>query len=495
MSSLEHQVGALEALYERALAKGKKRFVGESGRVDGKKLNQEQLPAHGLAYLAVETNAARQLLEWAGDCGKTEQAIASAYVGELVRGLRGGLDLGPCETVSLQALGLNESDLAETILQDEIRSWAEEHSSPEAYVAIAKAARDGDAGSLGLGRDDDGEILEEIRSQFRRFVDAEVVPQAQAIHQQDILIPMELVQKMSELGVFGLTIPEEYDGLGMSKVAMCVVTEELSRGYIGVGSLGTRAEIAAELILGGGTDAQKKHWLPRIAAGEVLPTAVFTEPNTGSDLAHLGTRATRQDDGSYRVHGQKTWITHAVRADLMTLPGAHRSRGAGLQGAVDVPGAQDPLGPGRGRAGVRRRGARRNGDRGPRLPRHEGVRAQLRRLPHPRGRAPRRRRGGRLQAADAHLRERAHPDRGPRRRRRSSRPRRRAALRHGAGAVRPTHLRVPPRCSEDRPHGRSHPGGSAADLFQRAAEGHGEALRPRGGDGQAVGHPGRLGER
>jgi (2S)-methylsuccinyl-CoA dehydrogenase len=119
--------------------------------------------------------------------------------------------------------------------------------------------------------------------------------------------------------VFGLTIPEEYDGLGMSKVAMCVVTEELSRGYIGVGSLGTRSEIAAELIMGGGTEEQKKEWLPKLAAGEVLSTAVFTEPNVGSDLAHLGTRAVKQSDGSYLLNGQKTWITHAVRADLMTV--------------------------------------------------------------------------------------------------------------------------------------------------------------------------------
>jgi len=319
MSSLKQQVEALEALYERALEKGKRRFVGEDGRVNGKKLNQEQLAAHGLAYLATETQAARQLYEWAEACGKTEGLIASAYVGELVRSLRGGLDLGPCETVSLQELGLGEGDFRETIGTSEIQAHAEEHSSPEAYVGIAKAARDGDAGSLGLSRDEDGEMLEEIRAQFKRFVDSEVIPQAQEIHQKDVLIPMELVDQMSELGVFGLTIPEEYDGLGMSKVAMCVVTEELSRGYIGVGSLGTRAEIAAELILGGGTEEQKKHWLPKIAAGEILPTAVFTEPNTGSDLAHLGTRAVKQDDGSYRIHGQKTWITHAVRADLMTL--------------------------------------------------------------------------------------------------------------------------------------------------------------------------------
>jgi (2S)-methylsuccinyl-CoA dehydrogenase len=124
--------------------------------------------------------------------------------------------------------------------------------------------------------------------------------------------------QMSELGVFGLTIPEAYGGLGLGKESMCVVSEELARGYIGVGSLGTRSEIAAELILSGGTEEQKNEWLPKLASGEVLPTAVFTEPNTGSDLASLRTRAVREGD-TYKVSGNKTWITHPVRADLMTL--------------------------------------------------------------------------------------------------------------------------------------------------------------------------------
>jgi (2S)-methylsuccinyl-CoA dehydrogenase len=123
---------------------------------------------------------------------------------------------------------------------------------------------------------------------------------------------------MAELGVFGLTIPEEWGGSGMGKLAMCVVTEELSRGYIGVGSLGTRSEIAGELIRAGGTEAQKTKYLARIAQGEILPTAVFTEPNTGSDLANLRARAIRDGD-VYRVQGNKTWITHAARADIMTL--------------------------------------------------------------------------------------------------------------------------------------------------------------------------------
>ena len=140
---------------------------------------------------------------------------------------------------------------------------------------------------------------------------------------RDRLIPIEVIDELSAIGVFGMTLPEEHGGLGLGKMAMCVVSEELSRAYIGVGSLGTRSEIAGELIRSGGTEAQKARWLPKIASGAVLPTAVFTEPNTGSDLANVQTRAVRDGD-VYRIFGAKTWITHAARADLMTLLGAHR---------------------------------------------------------------------------------------------------------------------------------------------------------------------------
>jgi (2S)-methylsuccinyl-CoA dehydrogenase len=145
-----------------------------------------------------------------------------------------------------------------------------------------------------------------------------VAGHAQGWHRTNSYIPLEIISHMSELGVFGLTIPESFGGMGLGKESMCVVSEELSRGYIGVGSLGTRSEIAAELILGGGTEVQKAKWLPKIASGEILPTAVFTEPNIGSDLASLKTRAVREGD-VYKVYGNKTWITHPVRADLMTL--------------------------------------------------------------------------------------------------------------------------------------------------------------------------------
>jgi (2S)-methylsuccinyl-CoA dehydrogenase len=312
---MQQVIEAIERIYQRA-HDNVKATVTEGERISAKKLNANQLAAHAVAYIATELEACRQLAGWAERVGGDyEGKIARAYVGEVARSLTGGVDLGACESISLAELGVNEGDLRETLLQPEVVAFSAENSNGEVYLEIAEHARDNGMPNPGF----DDEMLDEIRSQFSKFVDAEVIPQAQDIHRNDVLIPMEILDQMSELGVFGLTIPEEYGGLGMSKVAMCVVTEELSRGYIGVGSLGTRAEIAAELILGGGTEEQKQRWLPAIAAGEVLSTAVFTEPNTGSDLAHLGTRAVKQDDGSYVVNGQKTWITHAVRADLMTL--------------------------------------------------------------------------------------------------------------------------------------------------------------------------------
>ena len=325
---MQDAIKAIEALYARALSNMKERVVVD-GRPNGKKLNEQQLACHALAYMATELEACRQLADWSERVGGAyEKKIASAYIGEVARTLRGGVDLGACENIALSEIGLTESDIVETIGAPTVIAFSDAHSNGAVYLEIAAEARESRFGDPGFGDD----MHTEIRSQFAKFTDAKVIPQAQEIHRKDILIPMEIIEQMAELGVFGLTIPEEYGGLGMSKVAMCVVTEELSRGYIGVGSLGTRAEIAAELIIGGGTEEQKKKWLPEIAAGNVMSTAVFTEPNIGSDLAHLGTRAVKQDDGSYVIDGAKTWITHAVRADLMTLLARTNSDEPGYKG-------------------------------------------------------------------------------------------------------------------------------------------------------------------
>jgi (2S)-methylsuccinyl-CoA dehydrogenase len=189
------------------------------------------------------------------------------------------------------------------------------------------------------------EELEMIRDQFRRFSDTEVAPKAHEWHLKDELIPMEIIEKLAEMGVFGLTIPENLGGFGLSKASMVVVSEELSRGYIGVGSLATRTEIAAELILCGGTDDQKSHWLPKLASGEILPTAVFTEPNTGSDLGSLRTRAVK-DGEDWTITGNKTWITHAARTQVMTLlartnPDTTDYRGLSMFLAEKTPGTDE----------------------------------------------------------------------------------------------------------------------------------------------------------
>jgi (2S)-methylsuccinyl-CoA dehydrogenase len=192
------------------------------------------------------------------------------------------------------------------------------------------------------GLDDE---LEMIREQFRRYAIEKVEPFAHEWHLKDELIPMRVIEELAEMGVFGLTIPEEYGGFGLSKASMCVVSEELSRGYIGVGSLGTRSEIAAELILCGGTEDQKAKWLPRLANAETLPTAVFTEPNTGSDLGSMRTRAVKDGD-NYKVTGNKTWITHAARTQIMTLlvrtdPGTTNYKGLSMFIAEKTPGTVD----------------------------------------------------------------------------------------------------------------------------------------------------------
>jgi len=308
-------LSALETLYSLARANVRKRVI-EGGKLSAALLDEHQLAAHAVAFLRTEFEAARQLDAWAGRSGKPlESAIADAFIGELVRALPGGVRLGPAEQVALPDLGISDLDLRRTLLADAVQNWAASVASGDAIANLGRGLRDSGFGNPGL----DDETLDAMRAEFRKFCDKEVVALAQQVHRQDVLIPMPLIHRMAELGVFGLTIEEQYGGLGLGKVAMCVVTEELSRGYIGVGSLGTRTEIAAELIGMGGTPEQKQYWLPRLASGEVLPTAVFTEPNFGSDLANIRTRAVRNADGTFSLSGQKTWITHATRADLMTV--------------------------------------------------------------------------------------------------------------------------------------------------------------------------------
>ena len=295
--------------------------VMTDGRVDRAALEAEQTAAHGLAWYATYAETLREALGWAralteaGSFGEIERLTVEIGFAEYLAQLAGGVPMSQGEIVRPADLGLG-ADAVAAFLSPPVARLIEAGSTPAARRRLGELLAEGlDTGHFGaLGLDD---TLDMIRDQFRRFAD-DIAGPAHDWHLTDQLIPLDVIQQMGEMGVFGLTIPEEYGGAGLGKMAMCVVSEELSRGYIGVGSLGTRSEIAAELILGGGTQEQKNHWLPRIASAEVLPTAVFTEPNTGSDLGALRTRAVRDGD-VYRITGNKTWITHAARADVMTL--------------------------------------------------------------------------------------------------------------------------------------------------------------------------------
>ncbi len=244
-----------------------------------------------------------------GRFGETEQLTAQIAAGEYLNQIAGGIPMNQGEFARLQDLGLSRSDAAP--LHDCV--LAQRGNTAEARARLTERIADGQFGDSGLD-----DTLADIAQTMRRFVQDKVAPHAHDWHRRNAYVPLEIVQELAELGVFSLTLPEEFGGLGLSKESMCVVSEELSRGWIAVGSLGTRAEIACELILCGGTEEQKAKWLPRIGSGEILPTAVFTEPNTGSDLGSLRTRAVRHGE-VYKVTGNKTWITHPVRADVMTL--------------------------------------------------------------------------------------------------------------------------------------------------------------------------------
>ncbi len=322
--------------------------VTSGGKVQASLLEVHQYQAHALSWLATYTEALRQMQAWAlrlntdGRFGEMEALILQIAYGEYLAQISGGIPMSQGEIARLADLGLPAwvAGPATSLLMTEGNTAAVRDR-----LVVLMQDNQGRATFGVTGLDDE---LEMIRDQFRRFADDRVVPHAHGWHLRDALIPMEIIEALAEMGVFGLTIPEEFGGFGLSKASMVVVSEELSRGYIGVGSLATRTEIAAELILCGGTEAQKQHWLPKLASGETLPTAVFTEPNTGSDLGALRTRAVKTGD-DWQITGNKTWITHAARTHVMTLlartdPATADYRGLSMFLAEKTPGTDaDPF--------------------------------------------------------------------------------------------------------------------------------------------------------
>ncbi|KUL94577.1 acyl-CoA dehydrogenase [Bosea sp. WAO] len=295
-------------------------LLAPGGRVDAGLVEAHQFAAHGFAWQGTYVEALRQSLAWAerlatsGRLSPADAAMLHLGFAEYGAQLAGGIAMSQTETVRPSDMGVEADVVADFTAEPALARLAHAPALEAARRALSVELAEGRFGTLGL----DDDILEATREQFLRFAASEVTPHAPGWHARDELIPLELVQKLADMGVFGLTIPEEHGGTGLGKVAMCLVSEALSGGYIGVGSLGTRSEIAGELIRLGGTEEQKARWLPSLASGEILPTAVFTEPNTGSDLGSLRTRAVREGD-VYRVYGAKTWITHGARSDLMTL--------------------------------------------------------------------------------------------------------------------------------------------------------------------------------
>ena len=296
-----------------------KSALTKDNRIDNQLLELNQSKTHGFAWFDTYRIGLRETLNWfvrLNDNDKSSEIDAAVTLfafAEYLTQMRNGIMMSQSEMVRPSDLHLDETDF-EFMNDESVKDIIDIGLSDKIKTVIVDSLDKDIHPSLGLN----DETLDMIQDQFKKFTEEEILPHANEWHLKDALIPDDVLKKMAELGVFSIAIPENYGGLGMGKVAMCVVTEELSRGFLAAGSLGTRAEIAGELIRLGGTEEQKKKYLPEIASGNILTTAVFTEPNTGSDLGSLSTRAQTQGD-DYIINGNKTWITHGARSDLMTV--------------------------------------------------------------------------------------------------------------------------------------------------------------------------------
>ncbi len=296
-----------------------KSSLTKDDRIDNQLMEINQFQTHGFAWFETYRIGLRETLRWFNRLDEDQRSseidasITLLAFGEYLTQMKNGIMMSQSEIIRPSDLGLEDNDFS-FMNKDSVRDVIDVGLSNKIKKVIVESLDNGIHASLGLN----DETLDMIQDQFKKFTEEEILPYANEWHLKDELIPDDTLKKMAELGVFSIAIPENYGGLGMGKVAMCVVTEELSRGFLAAGSLGTRAEIAGELIRLGGTEEQKKKYLPEIASGNILTTAVFTEPNTGSDLGSLSTRAQKNGE-DYIITGNKTWITHGARSDLMTV--------------------------------------------------------------------------------------------------------------------------------------------------------------------------------
>ena len=370
---MKRAVTAISDLYERARDRLRAQ-VTQNGKLDRQKLEQRQVAAHALAYLATELDGqpadaglgrARGRRLRAGD--RRTPISARSRAPSAARSTS-----APCESFDVREFGISDEDLTKTVRRGRgARARGRGHAAPSAYLEIARArararlrrARPRRQHARGRAR-----RVREVRRRARDPDRAGDPPQGRAD-------PDGAVEQMSELGVFGLTIPESYAGMGLSKVAMCVVTEELSRGYIGVGSLHTRNEIAAELIMRGGTEEQKQCWLPKLATRRgAADRRVHRAEQRLRPRAH---HDARRAPGRRLVHGERRQdLDHPRRArrpdDAARAHQPERQRRSAASRCSSCPRRAVN---GRAGQGVRRRGPDRHRDQGARLPRHEGVRA------------------------------------------------------------------------------------------------------------------------
>ena len=321
ISKCQKALITVDKYYDAALQNVRASLI-VNGKLSRDNLEREQHSSHGLSWIAAYRATLKEMLNWASDLeeqnsfNEIEKLILQITFSEYCAQIKSGIPMSQLEFIRPQDLGLKNGLFNETGT-DEFNDLILNGNSAVDRSRLANFLKEGftskNFGNCGL---DETALI--IQEQFKKFIEDDVIPYAHEWHLKDELIPMSVIDKMSEMGVFGLTIPEEFGGLGMSRFIDCVVTEELARGYIGVGSLGTRGDIAAELLITGGTEEQRNKFLPKIASGEILPCAVLTEPHSGSDMGSFKTRAVENGE-NYSITGNKTWVTHGARSDVMML--------------------------------------------------------------------------------------------------------------------------------------------------------------------------------
>lgn len=301
-------LGTAEDLVERALERGRD-ITGRGARID-----DHQVLVERLSYAATQARAAREMLA-ALDVAKAEGRTGEAFerAGVAAVALLCGSLRDRLEPV-VDDLGLGEEGLA-SLFTSEVRALLRRACHDSVLCDIGRrtiACRGREPWPL-------DELSEQVRDAVRDFAEREVAPEAERIHRSDALVPESFIRSMAELGYFGLAIPEAYGGSELGNLAMILTTEELSRASLAAaGSLITRPEILTKALLGGGTEAQKREWLPRIASGEIMVGISVTEPDIGSDVAGVKCRVDRRGD-DYVIQGAKSWCTFAGRANVLAL--------------------------------------------------------------------------------------------------------------------------------------------------------------------------------